>query len=57
MAPFWVAKKGVAFVIPPHRRFQGQPGEQATLFLQDPSGNVLEFKAFHDIGAQLFAKG
>ena len=37
---------GVAFVIPPQIRFQGQPGEQATLFFLDPSGNALEFKAF-----------
>lgn len=46
---------GVAFVVEPHVRFAGQPGEQATLFLLDPSGNALEFKAFADIGAQLFA--
>lgn len=46
---------GVAFVIEPQVRFAGQPGEQATLFLLDPSGNALEFKAFADIGAQLFA--
>lgn len=46
---------GVAFVIEPHVRFAGQPGEQATLFLLDPSGNALEFKAFADIQAQLFA--
>lgn len=39
---------GVAFRIPPHIRFQGQPGEQATFFLEDPSGNCLEFKAFRD---------
>lgn len=46
---------GVEFVVEPHVRFAGQPGEQATLFLLDPSGNALEFKAFADIGAQLFA--
>jgi uncharacterized protein len=45
---------GVTFVIEPHVRFQGQPGEQATLFFLDPSGNALEFKAFADIG-RLFA--
>ncbi|MEG3193380.1 VOC family protein [Lysobacter sp. D1-1-M9] len=45
----------VAFVIEPHVRFAGQPGEQATLFLLDPSGNALEFKGFADIAAQLFA--
>ena len=46
---------GVDFVIEPHVRFAGQPGEQATLFLLDPSGNALEFKAFADIDRQLFA--
>jgi extradiol dioxygenase family protein len=45
----------VRFVIEPHVRFSGQPGEQATMFLLDPSGNALEFKAFRDIPAQLFA--
>lgn len=34
------------FVIGPRIRFEGQPGEQATLFVRDPSGNALEFKAF-----------
>jgi len=43
-----------AFVLEPHIRFKGQVGEQATLFLFDPCGNALEFKAFRDIG-QLFA--
>jgi extradiol dioxygenase family protein len=47
---------GTAFVIEPHVRFRGQPGEQATLFLTDPSGNALEFKSFRDIAGQLFAK-
>jgi extradiol dioxygenase family protein len=46
---------GVRFVIEPYLRFAGQPGEQATMFFQDPSGNALEFKAFRDLG-QLFAK-
>ncbi len=45
----------VAFIIEPQIRFQGQVGEQATMFLHDPSGNALEFKAFQDPG-QLFAK-
>ncbi len=45
---------GTKFVIEPHVRFVGQPGEQATMFLLDPSGNALEFKAFAD-RAQLFA--
>lgn len=46
---------GVRFVIEPHLRFPGQAGEQATMFLLDPSGNALEFKAFKDIAGQLFA--
>jgi extradiol dioxygenase family protein len=45
---------GVAFVVEPHVRFAGLAGEQATLFIADPSGNVLEFKGFRDLG-QLFA--
>ena len=47
---------GVAFVIEPTIRFEGQPGEQATMFLYDPSGNALEFKAMAE-PANLFAKG
>jgi len=35
----------VAFVIAPTVRFKGEPGEQATMFLLDPAGNALEFKA------------
>ena len=46
---------GTEFVIEPTIRFKGQPGEQATMFLRDPSGNALEFKAFADMG-KLFAK-
>jgi extradiol dioxygenase family protein len=46
---------GVAFVIAPTIRFEGQPGEQATMFLLDPAGNALEFKAMAD-PAKLFAK-
>ncbi|MGR6329844.1 VOC family protein [Sphingomonas sp. XXL09] len=45
---------GVRFGIPPHVRFPGQVGEQATMFFTDPSGNALEFKAFAD-DAMLFA--
>lgn len=37
---------GVKFVIEPQVRFKGLPGEQATMFFLDPSGNALEFKAF-----------
>jgi hypothetical protein len=47
---------GAAFVIQPTIRFKGRPGEQATMFLTDPSGNALEFKAFRDIEGQLFAR-
>jgi uncharacterized protein len=39
---------GTQFVIEPYVRFAGQPGEQATMFLRDPSGNALEFKAFRN---------
>ena len=46
---------GVRFVIEPHVRFKGETGEQATMFLLDPCGNALEFKAFKDIG-QVFAR-
>ncbi len=46
---------GTRFVIEPHVRFRGQPGEQATMFLRDPCGNALEFKAFAD-RTKLFAK-
>ncbi len=46
---------GISFVIEPHVRFVGQPGEQATMFLLDPSDNALEFKSFTDIEGQLFA--
>jgi uncharacterized protein len=38
----------------PMVRFQGQPGEQATMFIRDPSGNALEFKGFADMG-KIFA--
>lgn len=50
-------KKGVEFLIEPHIRFEGQPGEQATLFLMDPTGNALEFKGFRNISRQLFETG
>ena len=49
-----VAAAGIGFGIAPHIRFRGQPGEQATMFFRDPSGNALEFKAFAD-DRQLFA--
>ena len=46
---------GTEFIIEPYIRFAGEPGEQATMFFLDPSGNALEFKAFKDIEGQLFA--
>jgi extradiol dioxygenase family protein len=46
----------IQFLLEPKMRFAGETGEQATLFIRDPSGNALEFKAFRDIDAQLFAR-
>ncbi len=45
---------GTRFVIEPHVRFKGEPGEQATMFFLDPFGNAIEFKAFADMDS-LFA--
>ena len=45
----------VKFIIEPYIRFQGQAGEQKTMFFKDPSGNALEFKTFKNIN-QLFEK-
>jgi uncharacterized protein len=50
-----IRNSGAQFVIEPYVRFKGQPGEQATMFLLDPSGNALEFKAFKNIERDLFA--
>ncbi|WP_224483736.1 VOC family protein [Robertkochia aurantiaca] len=44
----------ITFEIEPYIRFEGQPGEQATMFFRDPSGNALEFKSFKD-PSRLFA--
>jgi len=44
---------GIKFIIEPHLRFQGQPGEQFTMFFKDPSGNNLEFKAMTKPGKSL----
>jgi len=41
-----IRSAGIPFVIEPRIRYEGQPGEQATMFLLDPSGNALEFKSF-----------
>lgn len=48
------AVDGIDWILRPQVRFAGQPGEQATLFIRDPSGNALEFKGFADLG-QVFA--
>ena len=45
---------GTRFLIEPYVRFAGQPGEQWTMFLTDPAGNAMEFKAFAD-PSQIFA--
>lgn len=46
--------ENIKFIIEPHVRFKGLPGEQSTMFFLDPSGNALEFKAFKD-KSQIFA--
>lgn len=47
--------KNVEFIIDPKIRFEGEVGEQATMFFLDPSGNALEFKGFDDF-SKVFAK-
>ena len=44
------------FVVEPYVRFEGEVGEQCTMFFLDPSGNALEFKAFRDVERELFQK-
>ena len=48
-------KINTEFIIEPYIRFEGEVGEQATMFFLDPSGNALEFKSFKD-SSQIFAK-
>ncbi len=50
-----LAKADIEFIIEPKIRFEGEVGEQATMFFRDPAGNALEFKSFKDFG-QIFAK-
>ena len=50
-----LAAAGTKFVIEPYVRFKGEPGEQATMFFLDPSGNAIEFKGFGTLD-NLFAK-
>ena len=49
-----IKKQNIEFIIEPYLRFEGETGEQATMFFTDPSGNALEFKAFKNMD-QLFA--
>ena len=49
-----LVEKGVQFVIEPQIRFQGEAGEQRTMFFLDPSKNVIEFKAFRNIDEEIF---
>ena len=49
-----IREAGVPFLLEPKVRFAGQPGEQGTFFVKDPSGNALEFKGFRDLD-QVFA--
>ena len=48
-------QKSLKFEIAPHIRFEGETGEQATMFFRDPSGNAIEIKSFRD-ERQIFAK-
>lgn len=48
-------RAGVEFILEPYIRFAGEAGEQATLFIRDPSGNAIEIKGFVDIDQQLFS--
>lgn len=50
-----LSREKVPFSIAPDVRFEGEPGEQATFFIRDPSGNALEFKAFDD-DSRIFAR-
>jgi extradiol dioxygenase family protein len=50
-----IVRAGLPFLIEPHVRFRGEVGEQGTFFVQDPSGNSLEFKSFRD-SSRLFAR-
>lgn len=50
-----LTRAGISWVIEPGIRFAGQVGEQATMFLLDPAGNALEFKAFKD-PSRIFAR-
>ena len=48
-------EKKINFIIEPYIRFEGLPGEQATMFFKDPCGNALEFKSFKDFN-KIFEK-
>lgn len=44
----------IEFIIEPYIRFEGEVGEQATMFFLDPAGNAIEFKSFQNFD-QIFA--
>lgn len=50
-----LTERAADFVIAPQVRFAGEPGEQGTFFVRDPSGNALEFKAFRDASSMFVA--
>lgn len=50
-----LTQRGINFIVDPYIRFNGEPGEQGTFFVRDPSGNALEFKAFRNED-QIFAR-
>ena len=50
-----LTQKNIDFIVEPYIRFKGKSGEQATMFIKDPSNNVLEFKSFRDFD-NIFAK-
>jgi len=43
-----IKEHNIKFIIEPYIRFEGEVGEQATLFIKDPAGNAIEFKAFRN---------
>ena len=50
-----IAAADIKFIIEPYLRFEGEAGEQKTMFLKDPFGNVLEFKSFKN-DSEIFKK-
>ena len=50
-----IAAADIKFIIEPYLRFEGEAGEQKTMFLKDPFGNALEFKSFKN-DSEIFKK-